>query len=391
MQASWSRLLDETLTLRHLLHRLPELTWQEHNTAELIRNALDRLHIPWRACARHGTLATLAPTAGGDHIALRADIDALPITEATGLDYQSENRGCMHACGHDGHTAVLWGAAALLKRREAELPGPVTLLFQPAEEGGHGAREMIAEGALDGIDRIFGWHNWPAIPLGKAACPDGPVMSGNGTFEITLTGKGGHASQPELCRNPVVAVGAIAVNLQQIVAQRLAPQDAAVVAVTSIDAPSGSTTFPDTAKLGGSIRLGRPGLREPINALIRQISENIAHSYGVVAQVEIVPRYEATINHACAARVYREALAGEMGEHWNMENLPLPIMASEDFSYYLDNIPGAFALVGMAQEERFAIPCHSPRYQFNDALIAPMVRTFCRLAGLEPQECGPPG
>ncbi len=382
MQVTWSSILDEALTFRHTLHRHPELTWQEHNTAQLVRNALDTLRIPWRSCAGHGTVATLAAQAGDRHIALRADIDALPITEATELPYQSANPGCMHACGHDGHTATLWAAAAMLKRREAELPGPVSLIFQPAEEGGHGAREMINDGALEQVDVIYGWHNWPAIPFGEAVCPDGAVMSGNGTFEITVNGKGGHASQPELCRNPVVAAASIALNLQQIIAQRMAPQDAAVVAITSIDAPSGSTTFPDTAKLGGSIRLGRPGLREPINQLIKQISEDTAHSYGVTAQVEIIPRYEATVNHPGAAQAYREALAIELGEDWRAKELPLPIMASEDFSYYLNEIPGAFALVGMAQDGAFDTPCHSPRYQFNDALIAPVARTFCRLAGL---------
>ncbi len=387
MQVTWSSILDEALTFRHNLHQLPELTWQEQNTAQLIRNALDRLDIPWRSCARHGTVATLAPAATGKHIALRADIDALPIEEATGLDYQSANPGCMHACGHDGHTATLWAAAALLKQREAELPGPVSLLFQPAEEGGHGAREMISDGALEGVEFIYGWHNWPAIPFGQAACPDGAVMSGNGTFEISVSGRGGHASQPELCRNPVTAAAAIALNLQQVIAQRLAPQDAAVVAVTSIDAPSGSTTIPDSARLAGSIRLGRPGLREPINRLIRQISEDTAHSYGVSANVEITPRYEATVNHAAPARAYRAALAAELGETWHAD-IPLPIMASEDFSYYLNEIPGAFALVGMAQGESFGIPCHSPRYQFNDALIAPVARTFCRLAGLPPRRIG---
>ncbi len=384
MQATWSTLIDEALTFRHQLHRLPELTWQESHTAQLIREALTRLDIPWRPCARYGTVATLAAGASGEHIALRGDIDALPIQEATNLDYQSEHAGCMHACGHDGHTAALWATAAWLKSRESELAGPVTLLFQPAEEGGHGAREMIADGALEGIDRIFGWHNWPAMPFGKAVCPDGAVMSGNGTFEITVTGQGGHASQPELCRNPVTAAAAIVVNLQQIISHRVAPQDAGVIAITSFDAPSGQTIIPDTAKLAGGIRLGRPELREQFNTLIRQISEDTAHAYGVKAQVEIQPRYEATINHPAEAARYRDCLAQEFGEHWREQSQPLPIMASEDFSYYLAEIPGAFALLGSADAGCFDIPCHSPRYQFNDALIAPVVRTFSRLVGIDP-------
>ncbi|TGD71831.1 amidohydrolase [Mangrovimicrobium sediminis] len=384
MQATWSTLLDEALTFRHQLHRQPELTWQEAHTARLIREALTRLDIPWRPCAKYGTVATLAADAKGEHIALRGDIDALPILEATDLSYRSEHAGCMHACGHDGHTAALWATGAWLKSCEAQLPGPVSLLFQPAEEGGHGAREMIADGALEGIDCIYGWHNWPAIPFGKAVCPDGAVMSGNGTFEITVRGRGGHASQPELCSNPVTAAAAIVVNLQQIISHRVAPQDAGVVAITSIDAPSGPTIIPDTARLAGGIRLARPGMRAEFDRLIRQISKDTARTYGVEAEVDIQPRYEATINHPGPAQRFREGLAAEFGDDWRMAELALPIMASEDFSYYLDAIPGAFALIGMAQDGCFDIPCHSPRYQFNDALIAPVVRTFSRLVGVSP-------
>ncbi len=384
MYTSWAAILDEALTFRHQLHRFPELTWQESNTAQLVRTSLDKLGISWRECAKTGTVATLAPTAQGEHIALRADIDALPIKEATDLPYRSENSGCMHACGHDGHTAVLWATAAWLKHNEQHLTGPVSLLFQPAEEGGHGAREMIADGALENVNKIFGWHNWPAIPFGKAVCPDGAVMSGNGTFDIVVTGKGGHASQPESCRNPVTAAAAITINLQQIISQRVQPQDAAVVVITSIDAVSGPTIIPESARLCGGIRIGKPSLRIELNNLIRQISEDTARAYGVEAKVDIQPRYEATINHPAAANIYRQSLAAEFGDNWCNETLPLPIMASEDFSYYLKEVPGAFALIGMARDNQFNTPCHSPQYQFNDAVIAPMARVFARLAGISP-------
>jgi hippurate hydrolase len=287
----------------------------------------------------------------------------------------------MHACGHDGHTAALWATAAWLKAHETDLPGPVTLLFQPAEEGGHGARKMIEEGALNGIDRIYGWHNWPAIPWGQAACPDGPVMSGNGTFHITLTGKGGHASQPEICRDPVLAAAAVTLNLQQIVSRRLPPQSATVISVASIEAPSAPTVTPETARIEGSIRLAQPELRPLVNELIEQITQDTARTYGVTAQVETVKRYEATINHPEAAAEYRRALESSLGEEWQMQNLPLPIMASEDFSYYLNEVPGAFALIGMAREDNFQAPCHSPHYQFNDDLLPRVVEVFARLAG----------
>ncbi|MBD3816127.1 MAG: amidohydrolase, partial [Halothiobacillus sp.] len=209
MSSTWAQNIQEATALRHRLHRSPELSWQEHGTAQIIRSQLKALDIPWRACANTGTVATLAPNATGRHIALRGDIDALPITEQTVVDWISQTPGVMHACGHDGHTATLMAVARWLKTNESALAGPVSLLFQPAEEGGHGARVMIEDGALDGVDWIFGWHNWPAIPFGQAVCPDGPVMAANGIFEIELTGRGGHASQPELCRDPVLAAAAV--------------------------------------------------------------------------------------------------------------------------------------------------------------------------------------
>lgn len=383
MQSPWQTILQDAVSLRHTLHRAPELTWQEHQTAQRVRQALDQLDIPWRACAEHGTVGVLAQHAKGEHIALRGDMDALPIHELTDVDYRSEVAGCMHACGHDGHTAALWATAAWLKQQEDRLPGPVSLIFQPAEEGGHGAREMIADGALDGVDYIFGWHNWPAIPLGQAACPDGAVMSGNGTFQINITGQGGHASQPELCRDPVLAAAAITLNLQQIVSRRLPPQAAAVVSVSSIRADAAPTVTPELATLTGSIRLSDPALRDTLNTLIQQITEDTARSYGVSATVISEARYEATINHASAANRYREALSEVLGDDWCMASLPQPIMASEDFSYYLREIPGAFALIGMGGEAKYQYPCHSPHYQFNDALLEPVVAIFSRLVGAE--------
>lgn len=384
MSNAWPQLQQRAIEFRHYLHRRPELTWQEVDTADSIRRALDDLSIPWRACAKLGTVARLAAAAPGKHIALRCDMDALPVDEACDLPYRSERAGCMHACGHDGHTAVLWGTAAWLKSVESQLPGPVTLVFQPAEEGGHGAREMINDGALEGVDLIFGWHNWPAIPFGKAVCPNGAVMSGNGTFEITVHGTGGHASQPELCRDPILAAAAITLNLQQVVSRRLPPQQAAVVAVTSVNAGTGPTITPERAVLTGSIRIGQPQLRAQLNQLIKQITDDTARSYGVSATVTIEDRYEATINHSGATQQFRDALAQEFGAAWQDENLLVPVMASEDFSYYLNEIPGAFALIGNAQDDRFQASCHSPHYQFNDALVAPVMRLYSRLAGITP-------
>lgn len=381
----WDQCIETATGLRHTLHRQPELSWQEVVTADCIRKLLTHAGIDWRPCADTGTVAKLAENASGRHIALRADIDALPMYEATGVEWASEINGCMHACGHDGHAATLYAAALWLKQHESSLPGPVTLLFQPAEEGGHGARHMIEDGALEGVDAIFGWHNWPAIPFGKAVCPDGPVMAANGTFGITVTGQGGHASQPELCRDPVLAAAAITQALQQIVSRHLPPQQAAVLSVTSINAPAdgeaAATIIPDTAHIGGSFRIADDGLREKVTRLITQIATDTAHAHNVNADIGISPRYDTTSNHPAEAEVFRRVLAEEYGDAWQSLDTPAPIMASEDFSYYLNIVPGAYALIGADDGLGHDIPCHSTRYDFNDALIPVVTRLYARLAG----------
>ncbi|MFY0663095.1 MAG: N(2)-acetyl-L-2,4-diaminobutanoate deacetylase DoeB2 [Natronospirillum sp.] len=382
MTVQWDQLISDAVTFRRTLHQHPELSWQEQDTATRIRDALTRLGIAWRPCAYTGTVGWLAQDKPGRHIALRADIDALPIQETTGKDWASTSDGCMHACGHDGHAATLMATAQWLKAHEEQLPGPVTLLFQPAEEGGHGARRMIEDGALEGVDAVFGWHNWPAIPLGQAVCPDGTVMAGNGTFEIDVQGQGGHASQPEACRDPVLGAAAIVVALQQIVARRLPPQDATVLSVTSIDAPSAATVIPDTARIGGSFRIAQTHTRAQLEHLIHDIGTATAAAYGLTCRVQVHPRYGATVNHAAEAELFRTALQDELGDNGLSQTTPIPIMASEDFSYYLQHIPGAFALIGaddgLHEHQR---PCHSPEYDFNDALIAQVTRLYSRLVG----------
>lgn len=382
MRTIWTNIAADATDLRRRLHQAPELTWQEHGTAGTIRKELDRLGIPWRVCAGTGTVAHLAPDASGRHIALRADIDALPIDEISGRDWASGTPGVMHACGHDGHTATLLAVARWLKVYEEQLPGPVTLLFQPAEEGGHGAREMIRDGALEGVDWIFGWHNWPAIPFGQAVCPDGPVMGANGIFEIQLKGRGGHASQPESSRDPILAGSALVQSIQQIVSRRIAPQAAAVVSVTIFEAGRAITAIPDSARLAGSVRVGRTEQRDAVAKHLEQIAHDTAAAYGIEAQVTFTPRYQATVNHAEPAAYYRAAMARVLGPTWRDTSLALPIMASEDFSYYLREVPGAFALIGADDGEGHHWSCHSPHYDFNDRLIDPVGRLFADLVGV---------
>ena len=383
MSVEWREIQASASDFRRSLHRQPELTWQEHGTARSIRERLTALGINWRECAATGTVAFIGDDPSRETVALRGDIDALPVQEDSGVEWASVTEGCMHACGHDGHTATLLATAGWLARA-GELPVNVRLLFQPAEEGGHGAREMIKGGALDGVDRIFGWHNWPAIGFGRMLCPDGIVMAGNGTFEITLTSDGGHASQPEATGDTVLAASAVTLALQQIVSRRLSPHQQVVVSVTSIDARSQPTIIPGRVTLGGSIRVPSKAARDEVNTLIGDISRATAAAWGVSVDVMIHPRYEATINHPPAAAQMRDAWQRLYGGDMLDAGMPAPVMASEDFSYYLAEVPGAFALIGADDGERcHRVPCHSPAYDFNDRLIPRVTALYALLVGAE--------
>ena len=382
MGKKWHELIRDAVVMRRELHKIPEPCWGEVQTTERLRQCLDKLGIRWRECAKTGIVAQIAHRAPGRHLAFRTDMDGLVMEETGEPLWKSTINGCMHACGHDGHMATMLAAAEWLHRHEEILPGPVSFLFQPAEEGGYGAKEMIADGALEGIDAIFGWHNWPTIDFGSAACPPGPLMAANAGFSIVLHGRGGHASQPEICRDPVVAAAALVSALQQIVSRRLAPQQAGVVSVTSIDARSGETTIPERAVLQGSVRITDSETLRQIGTLIKSISSSIASAYGVEAEVDFSANYPALANEPAEALKMQHSLSAVFGADWEDTGILLPIMASEDFSYYLEQVPGAFALVGSGNAERQVLPCHNSGYDFNDLLIEPMVRVISNLAGL---------
>lgn len=377
----WAELISKAIVIRRKLHRIPELCWLEMATSAAVGNRLDQLGISWRPCAKTGIVACIAKQKRGEHLALRADMDGLQLQEKTELAWRSTNEGCMHGCGHDGHMATMLATAEWLKIHENVLPGPVSFIFQPAEEGGYGAPAMIEDGALEGVDKIFGWHNWPTLPFGKAICPAGPVMAANGSFQIVIKGKGGHASQPDLCADPVLAASAVTMGLQQIVSRRLPPQQAVVLSVTSIDAKSAETVIPDQAVLGGSVRLENTADMQAIGGLIESAAQSIAAAYNTRAEVNFSPRYPAVINDPGQALVGQQLFAEVFGAEWLSKETRIPLMASEDFSYYLQEIPGAFAIVGAGDGGIYSVPCHNSCYQFNDQLIGPMVQLMSVLAG----------
>lgn len=239
---------------------------------------------------------------------------------------------------------------------------------------------MLESGCLEEVDFIYAWHNWPAIKFGQALCPDGIVMAGNGTFHITLKGVGGHSSQPEICKDPVLAASAVTLALQQIVSRKTAPQKVCIVSVTSIEAPSGVTTIPEHARLHGSIRVSDNDMRDEVAASIKQITVDVAKAYGVNAEVEFRTRYSATINDPEAAHKVRKLLHQQLGENFQTDHLS-PVMASEDFSYYLEKIPGAFMLIGSDDGDN--TPCHNVKYDFNDRLIEPVSKLLMKLANFD--------
>jgi amidohydrolase len=378
--ADLTAITDRAIALRHDLHRHPELTWQERRTAQVVRDELTRLGIPWAPCAEHGSVARLAAGRPGRHIALRADLDALPIHETTGVSYQSTIAGHMHACGHDGHTACLLGAAAWLKQHESDLPGPVTLLFQPAEEGGHGAKRMVEGGCLDGVDAVFGFHNWPGLPDGHYACPDGPVMAANGEWSAIIRGRGGHAASPHDCVDPVLAGAHATVMVQQLVSRQTAPQEAAVVSVTCFHAGTADNVIPDSAELVGTVRAATTERRELLVDGLRRILDAACAASGATAELRYEPTYPATVNHPGEAARARTVLDRILGPGRQVTQ-GIPLMAAEDFSYYLQAKPGAYILLGTGRDGRRE-PCHSPRFDFDDRLVPVVIRLWADLAGV---------
>jgi amidohydrolase len=376
-----TNLVARAVGIRHDLHRHPELMHQEHRTASVVRAALDRLGIPWRVCAKTGTVATLGALAPGRCRAFRADLDALPLQECNDLSYASEHPGVMHACGHDGHTASLLAAAEYLKDHESELPGRIVLLFQPAEEGGHGARLMIDDGALAGVDEVYGWHNWPPLPFGQALISPGPMMASNGEWDAVITGRGGHASQPHQTVDPIVAGASFVTLVQQVVSRQISPNQAAVVSVTCFHSGTFDNIIPDEAKLTGTVRAATTELRDD---LARRTEEMLARSCalsGATSTFQYRPCYPATVNDPqCAAWV--ERLLGTVLGPQQVSGAGLPLMAAEDFGYYLQSCPGAFFMLGAGREDRRLEPCHSPRFDFEDALIPVAVRIWAALAGI---------
>lgn len=358
--------LAETLTSwRRHLHAHPELSRQEADTAAFVAARLGELGI---ACTRgvggHGVVATLARGQSNRSVGLRADMDALPITETTGLSYSSENAGVMHACGHDGHTTALLGAAALLAR-DPDWAGTIQLVFQPAEEGAGGARAMLDDGLLERfpMERIFAFHNWPGLAAGTVMVHDGPVMAAGARVQIRVRGHAGHAAMPHLARDPMLASAHLLVALQSLVARNLDPLASAVLSICTMEAGRAANQIPEEAVMRGTMRALDPVILDQLEGGIRRVSAGIAASFGMEATVEIPSGVTVTRNSPAEAELAAEA-AGSAGLPVRRD-LPASL-GSEDFGRFLDQRPGAFVWIGNGDG---GCELHNPGYDFNDAIL----------------------
>ena len=376
-------LLAQLREIRRDLHRHPELGFEEHRTQGIVIEWLRRYGYAPRTCAETGVLADLFPERVGTErtIALRADLDCLPMQEHTDLPYRSVHTGRAHKCGHDGHTAILLGVAAELERRKAEISGNVRLVFQPAEEGvrGGGAQVMIREGAVDNVAEIYGLHNWPDYDKGDLRIAAGPVMAELHDLRCTITGHGGHGSQPQSCRDPIVAGSHLVVALQTVVSRGLGYEGGAVVSVCTFHGGEAENVIPDRVELAGTIRSFEPEVTTRVLDRIREIANGVATTHGVRIDVELRRGYPALINAESCAQTVSEVATTLLGVE-RVSAKQLPMAGSEDFAYFAQAIPAAYFFLGAGRPNESTPGCHHPDFDFDDELIPTGVDVFMGIA-----------
>jgi amidohydrolase len=366
-----AKLSDWIVGIRRELHQYPELMYEEVRTGAVVRRTLDELGIAYRyPVASTGVVATLGD-GNGPCVALRADMDALPIHEETDVPFRSKVDGKMHACGHDCHTAMLLGAARLLKERESEVHGTIKLLFQPAEEGGAGGDRMCNEGALDkpDVQRIFGIHVWPHLPAGAVGSRTGVFLAAAGMLEITVSGKGGHAAMPHTAFDPVSAAAKIICELQTIVSREIDPLEPAVVSVTTVHGGDAFNVIPQSVKLTGTIRsLTLAGLHF-LQERVRAIAVQVAAANRCDARVEYPGHdYPPVLNDETCWGSAR-TMAGEMLGQGAVVELP-PVMGGEDFAFYTQRVPGCFVVLGVKQDGDGPVyGVHHPLFTVNERAL----------------------
>jgi hippurate hydrolase len=371
---------DVLTSWRRDIHAHPELGFEEERTSDLVANKLAEFgYEVFRGIGRTGVVGRLRAGTSSRSIGLRADMDALPIEEATNLTYRSRHKGRMHACGHDGHTAMLLGAARYLAETRA-FDGTVHLIFQPAEEGLGGGAAMVEDGLFDRFpcDAIFGMHNSPGLAVGKFQIRTGAMMAGGAYFDIAVAGRGAHGARPESGIDPVVAASHIAIALQTIVSRNLRPLDTAVVSVTQIHAGEAYNVIPERAVLRGTARCFSRQTMAMIEENLRRVAAGVAAGFGATAELDFRVIFPPLVNDAAEARFVADVAAELVGEG-NVNREGNLVMASEDFSYMLEKRPGAYIRIGNGDGDG-SCEVHNPGYDFNDAALPLGASLFARLA-----------
>lgn len=379
---------DEFRRLRHDLHAHPELAFEEQRTSDVVAEKLSQWQIPFhRGLGKTGVVGMLKAGQSPRAIGLRADMDALPIQEQNRFAHTSQHPGKMHACGHDGHTAMLLAAAQHLAAQR-NFDGTVYLIFQPAEEGAGGADEMIKDGLFElfPMQQVFGMHNWPGMGVGQIAASEGPVMAAFSNFRIVVRGKGCHAAMPHLGLDPLPVAAHIVTALQTIVSRSLNPLDTAVVSVTTIHGGQAYNVIADDCELTGTVRAFSAEVMAMIESRMRELVNHICQAHGLGGEMEIRPGYPVTVNHPQPVAVARQVIAELVGGN-NLLNQQAS-MGAEDFAYMLQQVPGCYCHIGNGSGVHRAIdhgagPCelHNASYDFNDELLALGASYWVRLVG----------
>ncbi|HKK30994.1 MAG TPA: M20 aminoacylase family protein [Alphaproteobacteria bacterium] len=362
---------DEMAEWRQDIHAHPELAFEEHRTSQLVAEKLESWGIKvTRGLGKTGLVGTLEGREPGSRtIGLRADMDALPILEENDLSYKSQNEGVMHACGHDGHTTILLGAAKYLAETR-NFKGTVHFIFQPAEEGYAGAKAMIKDGLFERFpcDEVYGLHNYPEMPLGSVGVTAGPMMAAADTFDIRINGRGGHGAYPHNSIDPVLIGSQIVVALQSIVSRNANPQKSGVISVTRFHAGEAFNVIPDTALLGGTVRTFDPKVQDMIEMRMGEIAGGIASALGGRAELVYRRGYPVTVNNDEKSEVAAEIAAKVVGMDKVQRDVE-PVMGAEDFSYMLNEKPGCYIWLGQKGEGAGKGSLHHPEYNFNDAAL----------------------
>jgi len=357
---------EKIVALRRDVHREPELGFDTAKTAEKVLVALEGLPLDIETgVAQNGIVATLRGEGDGPTVALRADMDALPIQEETGLSFASEVEGKMHACGHDGHTSMLVGAAHTLSGLRDQINGTVKFVFQPAEEGGGGGKVMVDEGVADDVSSIFALHLWPGLPFGKVATKAGPIMAAADAFDLEVRASGGHGAMPHLGVDAIVIAAQVVTTLQTIVSREVDPVEPAVLTVGEIGAGTAFNIIPEKARIGGTVRTLNADLREWIPRRMEELARGIAIGMRGEAHLDYTFSYPVTVNDEGAARrvlsVAEDLFGGE-----SVLELSDPSMGAEDFAYFLEKVPGAFIWLGVGED---VSGLHTPRLDFDERIL----------------------